>query len=174
MEVRGGGGYIEEWGDARRVRAAMLGSIWEGASNIVALDVLRAIRRDNALDALTTHLRALLAETPMHTQVQPVFEHTLQRVAETAAAVAGSGERGETLARQVTWARYHTTTAPAMAWEAGRTGSSRRTHLAQCELRQRGLPLDRLAIEDEPGWLSAVLDEAGAGPQVGVEAVHLF
>ncbi|RAE72792.1 DNA alkylation response protein, partial [Burkholderia multivorans] len=39
MEVRGGTGYIEEWSDARLVRDAHLGSIWEGTSNIVALDV---------------------------------------------------------------------------------------------------------------------------------------
>jgi hypothetical protein len=51
MEVRGGCGYIEEWSDARLVRDAHLGSIWEGTSNIVALDVLRAIRKEDALDA---------------------------------------------------------------------------------------------------------------------------
>ncbi|MGL6109646.1 MAG: acyl-CoA dehydrogenase family protein, partial [Rubrivivax sp.] len=174
MEVRGGCGYIEEWGDARRVRDAMLGSIWEGTSNIVALDVLRAIRRDDALSALSTHLHALLAETPLHPQARPVFERTLQRVAESSAAVVGSGERGEMQARQVASALYHSTTAVAMAWEAGRTGSARRMHLAQCVLRQRVLPQDPLAIEDEPGWLSAVLDEAGPGPQCGVEAVQLF
>ncbi len=52
MEVRGGCGYIEEWSDARLLRDAHLGSIWEGTSNIVALDVLRAIRKEDALDAL--------------------------------------------------------------------------------------------------------------------------
>jgi hypothetical protein len=44
MEIRGGCGYIEEWSDPRLVRDAHLGSIWEGTSNIVALDVLRAPR----------------------------------------------------------------------------------------------------------------------------------
>jgi acyl-CoA dehydrogenase len=52
MEVRGGCGYIEEWSDARLLRDAHLGSIWEGTSNIVALDVLRAIRKEDALSAL--------------------------------------------------------------------------------------------------------------------------
>ncbi|MGQ0650984.1 MAG: acyl-CoA dehydrogenase family protein, partial [Betaproteobacteria bacterium] len=51
MEVRGGCGYIEDWSDARLLRDAHLGSIWEGTSNIVALDVLRAIRKEQALDA---------------------------------------------------------------------------------------------------------------------------
>src|SRR3546814_18216426 len=48
MEVRGGCGYIEEFGEARLVRDAHLGSIWEGTSNIVALDVLRAIQKTDA------------------------------------------------------------------------------------------------------------------------------
>ena len=52
MEVRGGVGYTEEWSDPRLVRDAHLGSIWEGTSNIVALDVLRAIRREHCLEAL--------------------------------------------------------------------------------------------------------------------------
>ncbi|MBV8030272.1 MAG: acyl-CoA dehydrogenase family protein [Betaproteobacteria bacterium] len=52
MEVRGGCGYIEEWPDARLLRDAHLGSIWEGTSNIVALDVLRAIRKEGSLDVL--------------------------------------------------------------------------------------------------------------------------
>jgi acyl-CoA dehydrogenase len=52
MEVRGGCGYTEEWSDARLLRDAHLGSIWEGTSNIVALDVLRAIRKEQAMPAL--------------------------------------------------------------------------------------------------------------------------
>jgi hypothetical protein len=56
MEVRGGVGYTEEWSDARLLRDAHLGSIWEGTSNIVALDVLRAIRKENALEAMELDL----------------------------------------------------------------------------------------------------------------------
>ena len=64
MEVRGGCGYIEEWPDPRILRDAHLGSIWEGTSNIVALDVRRAARRENALAALRAHVTALLDEAP--------------------------------------------------------------------------------------------------------------
>jgi acyl-CoA dehydrogenase len=39
MNIRGGNGYIEEWVNARLLRDAHLGSIWEGAENVVALDV---------------------------------------------------------------------------------------------------------------------------------------
>ena len=49
MGVRGGCACIEDWSDPRLVRDAHLGSIWKGTSNIVALDVLRAIRRAGRL-----------------------------------------------------------------------------------------------------------------------------
>ncbi|MEO8540959.1 MAG: acyl-CoA dehydrogenase family protein, partial [bacterium] len=52
MNVRGGNGYIEEWVNARLLRDAHLGSIWEGAENVVALDVARAGMRQRAHDAL--------------------------------------------------------------------------------------------------------------------------
>ena len=76
MEVRGGCGYIEDWADPRLVRDAHLGSIWEGTSNIVALDVLRAIRREGSLPALDKHLRGLLAETPLHAQARAACSTT--------------------------------------------------------------------------------------------------
>ncbi|MGW1680950.1 acyl-CoA dehydrogenase family protein [Saccharopolyspora sp. NPDC002376] len=52
MEIRGGNGYIEDWINPRLVRDAHLGSIWEGSSNVIALDVLRCIRKDNAHELL--------------------------------------------------------------------------------------------------------------------------
>ncbi|MGW6400832.1 acyl-CoA dehydrogenase family protein [Streptomyces sp. NPDC055134] len=48
MEIRGGNGYIEDWVNPRLVRDAHLGSIWEGSSNVIALDVLRCMRRQDA------------------------------------------------------------------------------------------------------------------------------
>src|SRR5690606_17113418 len=62
MEVRGGCGYIEEWSEPRLLRDANLGSIWEGTSNIVALDVMSAIRKNDCLDGLRGHIEALLAD----------------------------------------------------------------------------------------------------------------
>jgi putative acyl-CoA dehydrogenase len=45
MEVLGGSGYIEESILPRLYREAPVNSIWEGAGNIMCLDVLRAIER---------------------------------------------------------------------------------------------------------------------------------
>jgi putative acyl-CoA dehydrogenase len=52
LECLGGNGYVEESGLPRLFRDAPLNSIWEGAGNVQALDVLRAVRREpDSLDA---------------------------------------------------------------------------------------------------------------------------
>ncbi|MBO0716430.1 MAG: isovaleryl-CoA dehydrogenase [Rhizobiales bacterium] len=45
MEVLGGSGYVEECVMPRLYREAPVNSIWEGAGNIMCLDVLRALER---------------------------------------------------------------------------------------------------------------------------------
>ncbi|WP_158726715.1 acyl-CoA dehydrogenase family protein [Tomitella fengzijianii] len=67
MEVRGGNGYIEEWGFARRLRDSHLGSIWEGSSNVIALDVLRCMRKSAAHRAVAAAMRGVLSSLgPQH------------------------------------------------------------------------------------------------------------
>ncbi len=143
MEVRGGCGYIEEWADPRLVRDAHLGSIWEGTSNIVALDVIRAIRREGSLPVLQAHLRGLLADADLAPAYHEALEQALARAAQLAERAAGEG--GEHLARQAATALYNCTTAIAMAWEARKTGSAERLRLSQLALLHRVLPRDPLA-----------------------------
>ncbi|MEU1054289.1 acyl-CoA dehydrogenase family protein [Streptomyces sp. NPDC005876] len=58
-ECLGGNGYVEESGLPRLVRESPLNSIWEGAGNVQALDVLRALGREPAaLDAYLTEVGA--------------------------------------------------------------------------------------------------------------------
>ncbi|GAA4813364.1 acyl-CoA dehydrogenase family protein [Streptomyces ziwulingensis] len=58
-ECLGGNGYVEESGLPRLVRESPLNSVWEGAGNVQALDVLRALRREPAaLDAYLTEVGA--------------------------------------------------------------------------------------------------------------------
>ncbi len=59
MECLGGNGYVEEQGEgvmARIYREMPLNSIWEGAANIMALDLLRALRGARVADALEHEL----------------------------------------------------------------------------------------------------------------------
>ncbi len=56
-ECLGGNGYVEESGMPRLVRESPLNSIWEGAGNVQALDVLRALAREPlAMDAYLTEV----------------------------------------------------------------------------------------------------------------------
>ena len=143
MEVRGGCGYIEDWSDPRLVRDAHLGSIWEGTSNIVALDVIRAVRREQALPALLTHLRGLLNAAALDAATRSVFDDVAERAQQLATRAAADG--GDVLARQAASALYHLTSAAAMAWEAARIGTPQRLQLARLVLQHRLLPRDPLA-----------------------------
>ncbi len=59
LEVHGGNGYVEDWPMARLYREAPLNGIWEGASNVMALDLLRAMQREPAtIEALKAELEA--------------------------------------------------------------------------------------------------------------------
>ena len=93
LECLGGNGYVEASGMPRLYREAPLGSIWEGSGNVMALDVLRALRAtpaaldvflaeadeaagaDARLDAHLARLRADLADPAD-------LEHRARRVVE--------------------------------------------------------------------------------------------
>jgi len=145
MEVRGGCGYIEQWADARLVRDAHLGSIWEGTSNIVALDVLRAIVREDALPVWQSHIRALLSDSPWQADIYRKLDTLIDRSMRLAEQTAQ--QKNEAMARQVASVLYNLTTVIAMGWEAGQTGSKRRMMLAQLGLRHRLLPRSPLDID---------------------------
>lgn len=75
MEVRGGNGYIEDWINPRLVRDAQLGSIWEGASNVVALDVLRCMRLQAAHQVLVDTYRDRLNNADLVDGEIPLVAH---------------------------------------------------------------------------------------------------
>ena len=61
LESFGGAGYIEDTGLPRLLRDAQVLSIWEGTTNVLSLDVLRALERTNGLEALLSDVRQRLA-----------------------------------------------------------------------------------------------------------------
>jgi acyl-CoA dehydrogenase len=149
MEVRGGCGYIEEWSDPRLVRDAHLGSIWEGTSNIVAQDVIRAIVRESSLEALREHVKGLLQRSRIHASVEAQLFDLFARACKLAETAARSG--GDGLARQAASGLYHAVSAIAMAWEASTSGSARRMVLAQLVARHRLMPRDPLQGDPDDG-----------------------
>jgi hypothetical protein len=132
MEVRGGCGYIEEFSDARVLRDAHLGSIWEGTSNIVALDVLRAIQKEHSLPALRTHVQHLL------TNGTPISEELSALQAERIESAFSFAEQASLnhpeQARQAATALYHVVTMAAMRWEAQQADMPMRSRLADLVL----------------------------------------
>jgi putative acyl-CoA dehydrogenase len=59
MEAIGGNGYVEESVLARIYREMPLNSIWEGAGNVMCLDVLRALRKaPDVIEAVAAELDA--------------------------------------------------------------------------------------------------------------------
>lgn len=160
MEVRGGCGYIEEWSDPRLLRDAHLGSIWEGTSNIVALDVIRAIKREDSLPVLRAHAMSLLEQADL----APAFADALRGALDGACALAQTAARdgGDALARQAASALYHCTSAIAMSWEASATGSADRLRWAQLALRHRVLPRDPLAPDELPAAWNRAAEPAAA------------
>jgi alkylation response protein AidB-like acyl-CoA dehydrogenase len=61
LESFGGAGYIEDTGLPRLLRDAQVLSIWEGTTNVLSLDVLRALEKTSALRALLDYARDQLA-----------------------------------------------------------------------------------------------------------------
>jgi len=162
MEIRGGNGYIEEWVNARLVRDAHIGVLWEGTSNIVALDVVtRAVAKENAHHALQRSLHHMLDQA----DAAPAELRDAARTALDRAALvvtrAGAEGASETRARRVASALYHAAAAALFCWEGARLGGdagSRRFVLADLVLRRRLAPRDPLA--DEPDTVP--LEEAAA------------
>lgn len=168
MEVRGGCGYIEEWSDARVLRDAHLGSIWEGTSNIVALDVARAVRREDALSALESHVQTLLDETKEVLGEQTSIADHFKRAADMLDTVANSRDR-EIDTRSAASAVYNATSATTLVWEdaklrkIGNASTGARATIANCVIRHKLSARDPLARDDDESAVAELLLDGGAG-----------
>jgi alkylation response protein AidB-like acyl-CoA dehydrogenase len=80
IECFGGAGYVEDTGLPRLLRDAQVLPIWEGTTSVLALDALRALGADGAVDALAGELRRLAADAP---------DAALRPAADAALAAAG-------------------------------------------------------------------------------------
>jgi acyl-CoA dehydrogenase len=146
MEVRGGNGYIEEWVNARLIRDAHVGVLWEGTSNINALDIIsRAVGKSRAHRTLQAALKRLLdnatrVPAAFRDRLRTALDRTLVFAERVAAEPALEGS-----ARQAASALYHITSAILMTWEAAQPGrDARRALYARFVLEHRLSPQDPL------------------------------
>ncbi|WP_350276534.1 acyl-CoA dehydrogenase family protein [Kribbella sp. HUAS MG21] len=87
LECLGGNGYVEESGLPLLYRESPLNSIWEGSGNVNALDVLRALRRPEALDAWLTEMAAVQGADQ---RLDAAVNDVLQALADIENAEAGA------------------------------------------------------------------------------------
>ena len=84
LEMRGGNGYVEDWANPRMLRDAIVNVIWEGSSNVIVLDVARAINREGAAAALVgmLHQRLQALEQPIVVPIAWEVQALVNQVAE--------------------------------------------------------------------------------------------
>lgn len=95
VEIHGGNGYIENWPVARQLRDAQCHPIWEGTENIICLDVLRAITKEHADEALFARVERAIggAEHPALTEAASLVGQAADQVKEAAAYMAQAPEQ---------------------------------------------------------------------------------
>jgi len=162
LEIKGGVGYIEEWVLARLVRDAQIGTLWEGTSNINALDVVqRAVGKAGGHKTLSAALKAKYeASSALPGQYKGLLGATLDRVERFAEAVAADPKH-EKRARVAAGALYHAASAALLAWEGATLGAqggdARRLLLSRLVIEHRLAPQDPLSLSDAP-WEQEAMD----------------
>jgi alkylation response protein AidB-like acyl-CoA dehydrogenase len=161
VEVHGGNGYVENWPVARQLRDAQSNTIWEGTENIICLDILRALRDEQVMEAALGSIGARIEAADG--LLEPVRIAVADGLAEVREALAhlSHAERDLAQLRARSFGNYLADVASAAllleeaAWEQRTTGNARKAvvaHLfAEAHLRRhpmRGiLSKDRTVLE---------------------------
>ncbi len=77
LETFGGAGYIEDTHLPQLLRDAQVLPIWEGTTNVLSLDALRALQREQALPAFLDEVRTAATAT-RHPQLARVGDQAIQ------------------------------------------------------------------------------------------------
>jgi hypothetical protein len=90
IEIFGGLGFLEEYGVYRLHREALVTAIWEGASNIQALDMLEAMHKKSAHESFLDEFMPALEKvgTPQAEEAMRQIDKTLSRLGSLGASEA--------------------------------------------------------------------------------------
>jgi hypothetical protein len=168
MEARGGNGYIEDWPNAKLIRDAHLGVLWDGTSNINALDAIhRSMKKEQAHVDLKKDLRERLAAAGgIPGQFRTRLEQGMAQAFSFADEVAAEPEN-ERFCRVAAGMLYHAATMVLMAAEGARLGASggdaRRLLLARFVLEhrlQRNVAFGIASMKWEEEAIDLLLDDS--------------
>ena len=138
VEIFGGNGYIENWPVARQLRDAQCHTIWEGTENIICLDVLRAMTKEHAEEALFSRVERAVgaAEHPALGAALTHVGRAIDEVKDAAAYLERAPQEMRLLqARRLT--DYMADVAQAAllveeaTWELAEKGSARKAIVAR-------------------------------------------
>lgn len=164
METRGGCGYMEDWVNPKLVRDSLIGVLWEGTSNINALDVTtRAVAKAGAHVELRATAHDLLDRShALPGQYRGELGKVIDRAFDFADEVGRTDN--QPLARAAADALYHATAAAVMAWEGSETGrnggDARRLLISRMIVNHRLNPTDPLHVPaSEDAAIAALLSD---------------
>jgi hypothetical protein len=176
IEVHGGNGYIEQWPVARLLRDAQVNTIWEGADNILCLDVRRGIEKESAHEAWLERVRSAASAGSGDDETAALV---LQRIDDVEAAIGRwrglERSAGEAKLYPLSKAMADVYAAALLvesaAWESSVLGTDRKALVARLYARSHlshGGPLEAI---DQPAeelerfkelWDGALVDDRTA------------
>ncbi|MGH7710772.1 MAG: acyl-CoA dehydrogenase family protein, partial [Gemmatimonadaceae bacterium] len=167
LEAFGGAGYVEDTGLPRLLRDAQVLPIWEGTTNVLSLDVLRAIDRTDALAALARHVERIRSGLTSN-RLQDLAAQSRGRVTEieryvndTAKDAAAAAAGARVLAMAIGRTYTGTLLLQQAEWDASSGRSS--AEAAAAAERWCGLPAAPMcsAREDHREASRSLLDDTG-------------
>ncbi|MBI4261749.1 MAG: acyl-CoA dehydrogenase family protein [Actinobacteria bacterium] len=125
LEAFGGAGYLEDTGLPRLLRDAHVQAIWEGTTSVLALDVLRALRKDGSGEAFLGDLEERVRRSD-HPLLADPGRRVLAALGELRPLVAEPEEGG---ARRMAWGMARAAEAALVveqaAWSLDKHGDER-------------------------------------------------
>jgi len=175
LEAFGGAGYIEDTGLPELLRDAQVLAIWEGTTNVLALEVVRAVLRAGALAPALGAIRAR-ARAARAPALRAPAEAALRAADHLEAWWAGAAARGAAL-HEAALRRFALTLGRSFAlaalvehadWELGATGDARAAAAAR-RFAAHGVDLLRDADEPLAATTALALGEALDAAELAAE-----
>ena len=181
MEIQGGNGYVNDFVTHRLLRDAQVLPIWEGTENILSLDVLRALEREEAHEPLVEVVQSRIEAADGHPPLDRAREVTADAFTDLSRALAtlasADGDYAQLSAKRLGTFIYDVFTAALLLEQAAKDledGSGRTAlvahrfvdlHLADRDAR--GIPSgDRFPLE----YFESVVNFSSIDPETLAES----